>query len=1072
MLFCHIALAKRLVIGLTLVCSVALFAPAQKIQMPVDTGFSGDRNAPNGVSSARPEADGDLDPTFVTNLDIANGFVSAVEQLPDGKTLVAGGFKSFNGFATAGIVRLNADRSVDTGFSAKIRGQVSRVVPLADGKVIIAGSFVAFDATTYRPGIARLNSDGSLDTTFATGTGPDNSFIRDIAMQPDGKIIVVGDFWSFNGSFDTFGIARLSSNGAVDDTFLSPFGPMNPPSLSTGVFSVGLLPDGKLIIGGALRIGGQSKWVARLNANGGVDESFNSPTMNSNPWELAVQPDGKIVMGGFFTTISSTSRPRVARLNADGTLDTTFTPGTGANSSVLQVRILPSGKVLINGTFSSLNGTARGGLAQLNSDGTLDDTFAPNGTTTGTVQAVTPTSAGDYFVGGSFTRISGVDRNSLVAMTTAGAVDPNFVATTLNFASVRATIAQSDGKLIVGGAFNRLNGAAVNSVIRLTSSGSLDTTFSNGVLIAGTITRIVVQSDGKLLLVGGGIRINNGSSQTLVRLNADGTPDATFTLATIATISIGNAAAVQPDGKILFGYTTTSADPFLSSGFVRLNSDGSIDSSFSQVPHRFEAIAVLPNGQIIAAGPFAFSYVNSTTGTVEPHVGVVRVNSDGSHDRTFRSGLIADGETFTNVHSMFVQTDGRIVVGGRLFTGSATSPVGVVRLNSTGTVDGSFQTSPIVSNLGNANVFTVHLTADGKIMAGGYFESFGGLARTNIVRLASNGIPDSGFSGSTDSTVSTIVTQPSGAVVAGGSFERANGVGRAGLARFLSGPSTSRRSPFDFDGDGKTDIGIFRPVGAFSEWWINRSGNGQTFALQFGASTDKIAPADYTGDGKADIAFFRPASGEWYVLRSEDFSFFALPFGANGDVPVPADYDADGKADFAVFRSSNSTWYISQSSGAPTRIEQFGAAGDQPVVADYDGDGKADIGIFRPAATGAEWWINRSTAGVLALQFGASTDKPAQGDYTGDGKTDIAIWRPASGEWLIVRSEDLSFYGFPFGANGDVIAPGDYDGDGKFDPTVFRPASATWFIARTTAGTHIVQFGANGDKPLPNAFVP
>jgi hypothetical protein len=279
-------------------------------------------------------------------------------------------------------------------------------------------------------------------------------------------------------------------------------------------------------------------------------------------------------------------------------------------------------------------------------------------------------------------------------------------------------------------------------------------------------------------------------------------------------------------------------------------------------------------------------------------------------------------------------------------------------------------------------------------------------------------------------------------------------------------------APFDFDGDGKTDIGIFRPAGGVSEWWINRSSNGQTFALQFGASTDKIAPADYTGDGKADITFFRPASGEWYVLRSEDFSFFAFPFGANGDVPVPADYDDDGKADFAVFRPSISTWFISQSSGAPTRIEQFGASGDRPVASDYDGDGKADVAIFRPAATGAEWWINRSTAGVLALQFGASTDKAVQGDYTGDGKTDIAIWRPSSGEWFIIRSENFSFFGFPFGANGDVNAPGDYDGDGKFDPTVFRPSSATWFIARTTAGTQIVQFGANGDRPLPNAFVP
>jgi hypothetical protein len=109
---------------------------------------------------------------------------------------------------------------------------------------------------------------------------------------------------------------------------------------------------------------------------------------------------------------------------------------------------------------------------------------------------------------------------------------------------------------------------------------------------------------------------------------------------------------------------------------------------------------------------------------------------------------------------------------------------------------------------------------------------------------------------------------------------------------------------------------------------------------------------------------------------------------------------------------------------------------------------------------------------LLALQFGASTDKAVQGDYTGDGKADIAIWRPSTGEWLILRSENFSFYGFPFGANGDVPSPGDYDGDGKFDATVFRPSSATWYIARTTAGTLIVQFGAAGDRPIPSAFVP
>ncbi len=277
-------------------------------------------------------------------------------------------------------------------------------------------------------------------------------------------------------------------------------------------------------------------------------------------------------------------------------------------------------------------------------------------------------------------------------------------------------------------------------------------------------------------------------------------------------------------------------------------------------------------------------------------------------------------------------------------------------------------------------------------------------------------------------------------------------------------------SAFDFDGDGKTDIGIFRPnVG---EWWINRSSTGQTFATQFGLSTDKIVPADFTGDGKADIAFFRPSNGQWFILRSEDSSFYAFPFGANGDTPVPADYDGDGKTDAAVFRASTLTWYISKSSGG-TDIIGFGAANDKPVIGDYDGDGKADIAIFRNGANGAEWWIRRSSdATVFATQFGLSTDNPTQGDFTGDGKSDIAFFRPSNGNWFVLRSEDFSFYSFPFGAANDIPSAGDYDGDGRIDAGVFRPSNTTWYINRSTAGTLIQQFGQTGDKPLPNAFVP
>lgn len=271
---------------------------------------------------------------------------------------------------------------------------------------------------------------------------------------------------------------------------------------------------------------------------------------------------------------------------------------------------------------------------------------------------------------------------------------------------------------------------------------------------------------------------------------------------------------------------------------------------------------------------------------------------------------------------------------------------------------------------------------------------------------------------------------------------------------------------FDFDGDAKADISIFRPLQG--EWWISRSSNGSNGAAQFGSSTDNIVPTDFTGDGKTDIALFRPSNGNWYVLRSEDSTYFAFPFGTSGDLPVPADFDADGRSDAAIFRPSTSTWYIGRSSGGTT-ISQFGISGDIPVPADYDGDGNADVAIFRPST--ATWWLDRTTAGTTALQFGSATDRLVPGDYTGDGKADVAVFTPSSGVWSVLRSEDASFFAFPFGTAGDIASPADYDGDGKFDAGVFRPSNSTWFVQRSTAGTLIQQFGIAGDVPLPSVFV-
>ncbi|MEP6705061.1 MAG: FG-GAP-like repeat-containing protein, partial [Acidobacteriota bacterium] len=572
--------------------------------------------------------------------------------------------------------------------------------------------------------------------------------------------------------------------------------------------------------------------------------------------------------------------------------------------------------------------------------------------------------------------------------------------------------------------------------------------------------------------------------------NANGSLDTSFgTGGRVVTVFFCDctiqAVAIQSDGKIVTaGYHRLSASwDFL---VVRYNTNGSLDTSFGsggKVLTSFggssdEArnLKIQADGKIVATGSNRIgTFPNSIS-----NFALARYNTSGSLDTSFGAGgkvVTSFGDSY-GAYEAAVQTDGKIVAVGSGGGYGPNSGFALARYNTDGSLDTSFGTDgKVLAPIGNYLGLAVATQSEGKILAAGSGVD-GANAGVAVAKYNTDGSFDNSFGlGGKVVTpfpglgIHEIAIQSDGKIVAMVPGSRFSPDYEFALFRYLNNPVSPRRALFDFDGDGKTDIGIFRPVGAASEWWINPSSTGQTFALQFGASTDRVAPADYTGDGKADIAFFRPGSGEWYVLRSEDFSFFALPFGTNGDVPVPADYDADAKADFAVFRPSSSTWFISQSSGAPTRILQFGVTGDQPVVADYDGDGKADVGITRPAAGGAEWWIQRSTAGLLAMQFGSATDKAVPGDYTGDGKTDVAFWRPSTGEWFIIRSEDGSFYGFPFGTNGDIPSPGDYDGDGKYDPTVFRPSSATWFIARTTAGTQIVQFGATGDRPLPGAFV-
>jgi len=278
----------------------------------------------------------------------------------------------------------------------------------------------------------------------------------------------------------------------------------------------------------------------------------------------------------------------------------------------------------------------------------------------------------------------------------------------------------------------------------------------------------------------------------------------------------------------------------------------------------------------------------------------------------------------------------------------------------------------------------------------------------------------------------------------------------------------STRVRADFDGDGRSDISVFRP--SEGVWYENRSAAGFT-ALNWGLAGDQLTPGDFDGDGKSDIAVFRaaadPSLPDFYVLRSADSSYAGFSWGLPGDVPVVADYDGDDKSDIAVFRPSSHTYYVRRSSTGDV-LTYSGIVFGVPVAGDFDGDGKADFASY--SING--WFLSQSNinyASVTFVRFGTSGDRPVPGDYDGDARDDFAVFRPSDRTWYIRRSSGGVSYA-EFGIPTDEPVPADYDGDGRTDVAVFR--NGDWYVDRSTGGFLTMHFGLAGDVPVQKAYLP
>lgn len=272
------------------------------------------------------------------------------------------------------------------------------------------------------------------------------------------------------------------------------------------------------------------------------------------------------------------------------------------------------------------------------------------------------------------------------------------------------------------------------------------------------------------------------------------------------------------------------------------------------------------------------------------------------------------------------------------------------------------------------------------------------------------------------------------------------------------------RTNGDFDGDGGSDLGVYRPGNGTWYWYGLFSGSVGNVA--FGLPNDVPTPEDYDGDGRTDIAIYRPSNGFWCIFRSSDFTVQIVQWGLPTDTPVVGDFTGDRLADIAVYRQQDGYWYILRSNGNGQYDSiPFGIPGDQPVTSDFDGDGRNDVAIWRP--TSFTWWrFNSSNGQVIGTQFGAQGDTPVPGDFDGDGRGDHALYRAATGEWLILRSSDQQFMGSQWGIAGDVPVPGDYDRDGRDDIAIWRPSTGGWWVIRSADSNFFgVNWGAAQDIP-------
>lgn len=507
----------------------------------------------------RLNSDGSLDDSFDTTIG-ADDAVTKVVVLPNNKILIIGLFFGFNAQNRPLIARLNSDGTLDNSFSpgyfydssSSSNQYLSSILVQPDGKLLIGGLFKKHSATqslsaaSVANNIIRLNANGTRDNSF-TNIGSDDA-IYDIALQSNGNFIA-------SGYFDTYDnvarrkITRAFSNGNIDMSFNTGTG------ANSGILATKVLPDGKIMIAGGFRLynGVVRNRIAKLNSDGTLDMFFNSNLLIDSPITVfKIQQDGKILIGGNFTNIGGIARNKIARLNADSSLDLTFSVGASFNSYVTDIAIQNDGKIIVVGNFTTYNGISCPRIARLNTNGSLDTTFNVGTGANDSIFHVAIQNDGKVIIGGYFTSFNGSSKYGLLRLNSDGSTDSTFLIGSGLNGNVRHIEQLPNGKILICGGLAIYNNVYIGNIIRLNSNGTLDTTFISGANSTASIETFIILPDGKIVIGGSGLVYSNNGSQNIVKLDVNGNFDSNFSANLISTTnSTVRALGQQDDGKII-----------------------------------------------------------------------------------------------------------------------------------------------------------------------------------------------------------------------------------------------------------------------------------------------------------------------------------------------------------------------------------------------------------------------------------------------------------------------------------------------------------------------------------------